>query len=47
MYRVFTKRFQYNIIENSNNIEIKKKLEEKYSKINVIVQENMAWELQK
>ena len=28
------------IIENSNNLELKKKLEEKYSKINVIVQEN-------
>ena len=28
------------IIENSNNLELKKKLEAKYSKINVIVQEN-------
>jgi N-acetylglucosaminyl-diphospho-decaprenol L-rhamnosyltransferase len=28
------------IIENSNNQELKKKLEEKYSKINIIVQEN-------
>ena len=28
------------IIENSNNLELKKKLEEKYSKINIIVQEN-------
>ena len=28
------------IIENSNNLELKKKLEEKYSKIIVIVQEN-------
>jgi len=28
------------IIENSNNIEFKKKLEAKYSKINVIAQEN-------
>ena len=28
------------IIENSNNPELKKKLEEKYSKINVITQEN-------
>ena len=28
------------IIENSNNEELKKELEEKYSKINVIVQEN-------
>ena len=28
------------IIENSNNVELKKKLEAKYSKINVIVQEN-------
>ena len=27
------------IIENSNNIELKKKLEAKYSKINVIIQE--------
>jgi N-acetylglucosaminyl-diphospho-decaprenol L-rhamnosyltransferase len=28
------------IIENSNNLELKKKLEAKYSKINIIVQEN-------
>ena len=28
------------IIENSNSLELKKKLEAKYSKINVIVQEN-------
>ena len=28
------------IIENSNNQELKKQLEEKYSKINVVVQEN-------
>ena len=30
------------IIENSNNLELKKKLEAKYSKINIIVQENIG-----
>ena len=35
------------IIENSNNLELKKKLEVKYSKINVIVsRKSVAWGLQ-